>query len=132
MRSALRTFTSALGVCATCYLLSTASWQQVLLLFLVASFGWSWWAFSSGLESDGAEFSPRMTPFKKLRLGGKPLPVVSEGMASTALPTVPSLSVIPTPLSQVASKQQPAQRVQRVYRFPIHELTRASLTPAID
>ncbi len=126
MRSALRTFTSALGVCATCYLLSTASWQQVLLLFMVASFGWSWWAFSSGLEADGAEFSPRMTPFKKLSRKGKPLPVVSDEIALTSALDMPST------LAQFAPKQQPAQRVQRVYRFPIHELTRGTLTPAID
>ena len=121
MRSALRTFTSALGVCAACYLLSTASWQQVLLLFMVASFGWSWFAFSSGLEADGAEYAPQMTLFKKSLLEDKPLP---------AVPVPPVMPVIPRP--QLAPKLQPVQRVQRVYRFPIHELSRATLTPAID
>jgi hypothetical protein len=130
MRSALRTFTSALGVCAACYLLSTASWQQVLLLFLVASFGWTWWAFSSGLEADGTAFSPRTTPFRKSPLEDKPLPVAPDGSTATAM--LSSVPVMPEQRLQLARESQPVARVQRVYRFPIHELTRASLTPAID
>ena len=121
MRSALRTFTSALGVCAACYLLSTASWQQVLLLFMVASFGWSWFAFSSGLEAEGAEVSPRVTPSLEKLIADKPLPVV---------PVMPVAPVQQRP--QPAPRLQPVQRVQRVYRFPIHELTRASLTPIAE
>ena len=119
MRSALRTFTSALGVCAACYLLSTASWQQVLLLFMVASFGWSWFAFSSGHETDGKKLIPRATLLKnRLNAMKKPLPVVPE---QTIAANQPRLQPV-----------QPVQRVQRVYRFPMHELSRASLTPAID
>ncbi len=120
MRSALRTFTSALGVCAACYLLSTASWQQVLLLFMVASFGWTWFAFSSGFEADGAQLSPRKKHLRDL-LMEEPLPAVREALAQSAASG-----------QQLEPKVQPAQRVQRVYRFPIHELSRSGLTPATE
>jgi hypothetical protein len=90
---------------------------------MVASFGWSWFAFSSGLEPDGAEYSPRITRLRKLLLEDKPLPAVPEEQGAPGMAAM---------RPQLAPKVQPIQRVQRVYRFPMHELSRASLTPAID
>lgn len=40
MRSAFGTFVSGIGVCAACYILTAATWIEVLLLFLAASLGW--------------------------------------------------------------------------------------------
>ncbi|HEY9778177.1 MAG TPA: hypothetical protein V6C81_30720 [Planktothrix sp.] len=40
MRSAFSTALSAMGVVAACYLITVATWVQVLLLFLAASLGW--------------------------------------------------------------------------------------------
>jgi len=121
MRSALRTFTSALGVCAACYLLSTASWHQVLLLFMVASFGWCWFAFSSGLDGEKSVMAPRVTPLAEMLTVGSPSQAVPGAKVS---PTAKR----PQPVTRV----QPVQRVQKVYRFPIHELTRATLTPIAE
>ena len=122
MRSALRTFTSALGLCAACYLLSTASWHQVLLLFMVASFGWCWFAFSSGLDEERSAVPPRMTPSPKQLPLSMPSPAVAEARLSNVQGSrlAPRVQPNPTP------------RVQKVYRFPIHELTRASLTPIAE
>ncbi len=122
MRSALRTFTSALGLCAACYLLSTASWHQVLLLFMVASFGWCWFAFSSGLDEEREGLAPRMTPSPKKLPAGMASPAVAEAMFSNVKG--------PRPAPRVQAN--PTPRVQKVYRFPIHELTRASLSPIAE
>jgi hypothetical protein len=54
---------------------------------------------------------------------------VSEEVSPQAMHSLPDMR---SSLAQFAPKTQPAQRVQRVYRFPIHELTRGTLSPAID
>ena len=126
MRSALRTFTSALGVCAACYLLSTASWHQVLLLFMVASFGWCFLQFSSSLEQDRRVSAPPM------------LPGLDAFTAEAASPAVPEPARPRTrepkarPVAAVKAQPAPAPRVQKVYRFPIHELTRPTLIAEFD
>lgn len=126
MRSALRTFTSALGVCATCYLLSTASWHQVLLLFMVASFGWCWFVFSSNLENDRRESAPRVLPGLDAFTSGAS-PVVQEQV----LPKLARQSSA-RPTAAVRPQPAPAPRVQKVYRFPIHELARPTLIAEFD
>jgi hypothetical protein len=40
MRSAFKTFASATGIVAACYLINTVSWIQLLLLCLAGSLGW--------------------------------------------------------------------------------------------
>jgi hypothetical protein len=114
MKSALRTFTSALGVCAACYLLATASWHQVLLLFLVASIGWCWFAFSVDAH-DEPQLS-RQAP------NTKPLAVQARRATAPQPPAV----------TQETARPERVQRIQKVYRFPIHELTRPSLSPISD
>jgi hypothetical protein len=115
MKSALRTFTSALGVCAACYLLATASWQQVLLLFLIASIGWCWFAFSVDAHDEpkaagrAPNTKPRVVPARK-----------------AAPPAQPAFA------QEAAPRPERVQRIQKVYRFPIHELTRPSLSPISD
>ena len=122
MKSALRTFTSALGVCAACYLLATATWQQVLLLFLVASIGWCWFAFSfDGHEkpevaSRAPNTKPRTVPPRR------PVPVG---------PPVVSLEP-PAVALELPPRPAPIQRIQKVYRFPIHQLARPSLSPIAE
>ncbi len=111
MRSALRTFTSALGLCAACYLLATASWQQVLLLFLVASIGWCWFAFSA----DEFDSLPGMAPNMKPRPNRRP-------RAKT-----PVSSAVRE--AQVTSRPE---RIQTVYRFPMHQLARPSFAPIAE
>ena len=138
MRSALRTFTSALGVCAACYLLSTASWHQVLLLFLVASFGWCWFVFSNGLDADSKLRAPRVTPSKQQladNAASRAVPKAAAGgrskrqSAAKAQPgqLVQSVQSVPS-----VPSVQPMQRIQKVYRFPMHELSRATLKPIAE
>jgi hypothetical protein len=115
MKSALRTFTSALGVCAACYLLATASWQQVLLLFLVASIGWCWFAFSIDAHDE---------PVRSGRAPNTKPRAVPVSKAAPPRPPAVSLETAPPP--------ERIQRIQKVYRFPIHELTRPSFSAIAD
>jgi hypothetical protein len=108
MRSAFRTFTSLLGVCAACYLLASASWQQVLLLFLAASIGWCLFAFTFD-DTDDLLVSER-APNMKAR----------SQRVRKAKTMVPAAVAIPM--------AQPAERIQMSYRFPMHKLSRPSFT----
>jgi hypothetical protein len=126
MRSALRTFTSALGVCAACYLLSTASWHQVLLLFMVASFGWCFFAFSSTLEQERHGAAPPVLPGFDAFVPEAASPVVPEPARRSA--KEPKAR----PVAAVRTQPAPAPRIQKVYRFPIHELTRPTLIAEFD
>lgn len=147
MQSAFRTFTSALGVCAACYLLSTASWQQVLLLFMVTGFGWCW--LSTFSRSSNRGLTPHSVPAGMTEAGIQINEVVAE-----STPSKSPVSESPVDTRQAATKQpatkqpatkqpaarkrvrkasaaqQPAkaerqvERVQKIYHFPMHQLSR--------
>jgi hypothetical protein len=131
MKSALRSVISALGVCAACYMLATASWQQVLTLFSVASIGWCLFAFMA--ETQGipvkAERMPGSKPRLKRQQSGQ-----TAGKAPTIEETVRAPRAVQRPAFSAANVVEPPrqERIQRVYRFPMHELARASFTPVSD
>jgi len=131
MKSALRSVISALGVCAACYMLATASWQQVLTLFSVASIGWCLFAFMA--ETQGIPVPAERTPGTKPRLKRKQVGQTSGKSAACETPRRPAKAA-PRPAFSTANVVEPPrqERIQRVYRFPMAELARASFTPVSD
>ena len=127
MKSALRSVISALGVCAACYMLATASWQQVLTLFSVASIGWCLFAFMA--ETQGIPVQAARATGPKPRLKRKQessLPVGNRAVRAERAPQRPVAAAAPV----VEAPRQ--ERIQRVYRFPMHELARPSFVAATD
>lgn len=127
MKSALRSVISALGVCAACYMLATASWQQVLTLFSVASIGWCLFAFMA--ETQGIPVPAERAPGPKPRAKRKQVAssvVPSEAVRSPKAPVRPAYSAA----SLVEPPRQ--ERIQRVYRFPMHELARPSFAAVTE
>ncbi|MFN8555553.1 MAG: hypothetical protein U0103_29155 [Candidatus Obscuribacterales bacterium] len=107
MSSAFRTFTSAAGVGAACYLLATSTWDQVLLLFLAASLGWCLFVSYAGRRQAAA---PSVVVEKVVRAKATPMP------APGTEPVAPA-----------------AEPPRKVYKFPIHELAGAPRTaPAFE
>ncbi len=101
MESAFRTALSALGVVAACYILTAATWTQVLLLFLAACLGWCVFStFAGRLPKRSASAITR-----KLRERFTTEPVVEQAS-------------VPEP-----PRQQPTRPAPAVYRFPIHQLS---------
>lgn len=105
MQCAFRTFVSLMGVGSACYLLANATWQQVLLSFLLAGIGWCWFALSADRKHKV------VSDFSDLRVHTPP-PVVSQVQ----------MQMMP------AHAPQMAQPSQRIYRFPINALTRTAET----
>jgi hypothetical protein len=138
MTSALRSVTSALGVCAACYMLATASWQQVLMLFSVASIGWCLFAFMA--ETQGIPVpvnrAPNAQPRGKRIKGGKSAkPSLNAGLNSPLVSSREATNAsVRVDRNQVLPVTQPRQqeRIQRVYRFPMHELARPSMAALAD
>lgn len=97
MESAFRTVLSAAGVLAACYVLTAASWIQVLLLFLAASLGWCIYVYRKGNERT-------VQPRRAVR-------------ASREIEIEHDKPLAPPP-----PMQAPAQPRHIVHRFPIHKL----------
>jgi len=101
MESAFRTVVSGLGVVAACYLLTAATWIQVLLLFLAACLGWCLFTTLMAIR-------PNRTPSpsaraKKDRMADKPAaakPVIAE-------PKPPRASVYRFPIDQLTATRIP-------------------------
>jgi hypothetical protein len=106
MSSAFRTFTSAAGVGSACYLLAMATWDQVLLLFLTASLGWSIFVF--------------LTEHRKAVYG-------SHSITKTNPEIIKNL--IAQREAEVPTFQEPPRKV---YKFPIHELAGASTPRSVQ
>jgi len=147
MESAFRTTASALGVCAACYLLSTASWQQVLLLFMVAGFGWCWFSTFAGASSNRSR-APQSVPGQS-GLVSRTAVSAANAIAEQQRETTPECTAgrprslppkarrqartsSPSETKSNSNSDYPGERVQKVYRFPMHQLSRQSLTPALD
>ncbi|MDR3613876.1 MAG: hypothetical protein P4L53_09915 [Candidatus Obscuribacterales bacterium] len=131
MKSALRSVISALGVCAACYMLATASWQQVLTLFSVASIGWCLFAFMA--ETQGIPVPAERGPGTKPRLKRQQAGLIA-GKAATTKDAGRAIRAPQRPVINAANvvEQPRPERIQRVYRFPMHELARASFTPVTE
>jgi hypothetical protein len=99
MESAFRTVLSALGVVAACYILTAATWTQVLLLFLAACLGWCVFSTFAGRLPK----RPASAMTRKLRDRFLAEPAVE----SPRLPEPP----------------KPQAPLPAVYRFPIHQLS---------
>ncbi len=104
MSSAFRTFTSAAGVGAACYLLATSTWDQVLLLFLAASLGW---CFFVSIMAKRQANAPRIAP-KKTK-------------------AVPMAAAKSEPVAN-----NPAEPPRKVYKFPIHQLAGATIPKTVQ
>ncbi len=109
MESASRTFVSAAGLVAACYILTVAHWTQVLLLFLGACLGWSIYScsYSSRLKT-----APQGQSHQRRQ-------------QAAANENVPAAPVAPAEVSAPVSHQAPP--AAPVYRFPIHKLTGVAL-----
>jgi hypothetical protein len=107
MESAFKTFVSAAGLMAACYILTVAHWTQVLMLFFAASLGWS--AYLSSYRSQRKPAAPG-----QLRQRQQP----AEAQAASPDVAAPT-RVAPAPVP-------PAAPSVPVYRFPIHKLTGVS------
>lgn len=107
MSSAFKTFMSAAGVGSACYLLAMATWDQVLLLFLLSSFGWCLYsAWASNRKP--APIQPMLVK-KAQKITGRNAVVSKELVAPPA-----------------------AEPPRKVYKFPIHELAGAPIPRTIQ
>jgi hypothetical protein len=103
-------FVSAAGVVAACYLISVATWIQVLLLFLAASIGWcAFVCLMERREEARLNQAPRMI---RVRRG--------EATEKVATPSSSVSEAVPPAPIQTASP--------KVYKFPIHKLSGRALT----
>jgi len=107
MSSAFRTFTSAAGVGSACYLLAMATWDQVLLLFLAASLGWSVFVFIT--EHRKSAYGPRF--------------------ANKTNPEMIKSFIAPKREPEVPISQEPPRKV---YKFPIDKLAGASIPRSVQ
>lgn len=107
MESASRTFVSAAGLVAACYILTVAHWTQVLLLFMGACLGWSIYSCS-----DRRKTAPQGQPYQRWQ------PAAADDYA----PTAPMVSAENAP-----PESHQTAPVAPIYRFPIHKLTGVAL-----
>jgi hypothetical protein len=112
-------------------MLATASWQQVLMLFSVASIGWCLFAFMA--ETQGIPVPAERTPVTKPRLKRQQAGQMS-GKSTASEASVRPAKASPRPAFNTDNVVEPPrpERIQRVYRFPMAELARASFTPVSD
>lgn len=108
MSSAFKSFTSAAGLGSACYLLATATWDQVLLLFLFASLGWCLFVWRHEMRKN--TYGPRYVSTKR-----------SEIIDTIIPPRKAIAQPIPAPAPVRSEKPR------TIYKFPIHELSRMPL-----
>jgi hypothetical protein len=102
MESAFRTLLSAAGVIAACYVLQTASWIQVLLLFSAGCLGWCVYA----CKPADRKISP---------------PLAFRQESTPAL-----IEQVREPQGKPETAQPAVQSAPATYRFPIHKLSAGS------
>jgi hypothetical protein len=114
--------------------LSTATWQQVLLLFMTAGFGWCWFSIFSR-PNCGRSPTPYSVPDQS-GLSSQQRPALSgQGVQASVDKNTPARARRQPRLAASARETKSvsaADRVQKVYRFPMHQLSRQTLMPAVD
>jgi hypothetical protein len=143
MKSAFRTVVSAAGVGSACYLIAIATWDQVLMLFMLLCLGWC--LFVWHCERRRNEYGPRYVAKRSRELlDGLVAPkACSEVWTSPRSPAemldILTASRATEPQSAMQAQQTSSnsyyyadadapQRVSQprtIYKFPIHQLAAA-------